>query len=514
MHVGAEPAAPAPRFATRRRGPRRPPRAGAERRRGAGRRRGRRSPRSARRACCRPRSRAARTRRGRCCRCRPPCWRPRAARGSRRAARRRRASVSRQSRPSASAAPASERARGAAAAAPPRRRPRGRPRRAAATRVAGQSAGDEDAGHRPLSSRLLSEPTPEPTKLSVVVVTHDSAAEVARSLPAIAAELRDGDELIVCDNASSDGTGERVRELAPEARACSSSAATSASAPPATPAPTAPRNELLLFLNPDAVVEPGFREAIELPLREGRGWDAWQGLVTAEGGTRRQHLGRRRPLHRDRLGRRRRPPDRRGARASRSRSASPRGACLAVAARRLGGRSAASARSSSSTTRTPTSACGSGSPAAGSGSSRARAASTSTSSTRAPHKWYYLERNRWATVIRTYPGAAASPRSPGAARDRARAAARRRRAAAGCRRSSAPDRDAARALPRLRRERAAIGDADTGPGAADRRRASSPSCSSADLDSAYLGRAARLGRCWRPCSGYWRCSAPRPRLSR
>jgi GT2 family glycosyltransferase len=43
--------------------------------------------------------------------------------------------------------------------------------------------------------------------------------------------------------------------------------------------------ELLLFLNPDAVVAPGFRDAIELPLAEGRGWTAWQGFVTAEEGT-------------------------------------------------------------------------------------------------------------------------------------------------------------------------------------------------------------------------------------
>jgi GT2 family glycosyltransferase len=42
--------------------------------------------------------------------------------------------------------------------------------------------------------------------------------------------------------------------------------------------------ELLLFLNPDARPEPGFREAIERPLANGRGWAAWQGLVTAEGG--------------------------------------------------------------------------------------------------------------------------------------------------------------------------------------------------------------------------------------
>src|SRR5262249_37603604 len=42
--------------------------------------------------------------------------------------------------------------------------------------------------------------------------------------------------------------------------------------------------ELLLFLNPDARPEPGFREAIERPLADGRGWAAWQGLVTAAGG--------------------------------------------------------------------------------------------------------------------------------------------------------------------------------------------------------------------------------------
>jgi GT2 family glycosyltransferase len=44
------------------------------------------------------------------------------------------------------------------------------------------------------------------------------------------------------------------------------------------------RGELLLFLNPDAEPAPGFRDAIERPLADERGWAAWQGLVTAEGG--------------------------------------------------------------------------------------------------------------------------------------------------------------------------------------------------------------------------------------
>jgi GT2 family glycosyltransferase len=42
--------------------------------------------------------------------------------------------------------------------------------------------------------------------------------------------------------------------------------------------------ELLVFLNPDAVAQPGFRDAIAAPLEDGSHWGAWQGLVTAEGG--------------------------------------------------------------------------------------------------------------------------------------------------------------------------------------------------------------------------------------
>jgi GT2 family glycosyltransferase len=44
--------------------------------------------------------------------------------------------------------------------------------------------------------------------------------------------------------------------------------------------------ELLLLLNPDAIPAQGFREAIERPLRERRDWAAWMGLVTAGSGAR------------------------------------------------------------------------------------------------------------------------------------------------------------------------------------------------------------------------------------
>ncbi|MGH2951630.1 MAG: glycosyltransferase family 2 protein, partial [Solirubrobacterales bacterium] len=56
-----------------------------------------------------------------------------------------------------------------------------------------------------------------PPTLSVVIVTHDSRAAIARTAPAVSAQLRDADELIVVDNASADGTPDAVRKLAPEA---------------------------------------------------------------------------------------------------------------------------------------------------------------------------------------------------------------------------------------------------------------------------------------------------------
>jgi GT2 family glycosyltransferase len=121
------------------------------------------------------------------------------------------------------------------------------------------------------------------TSLSVVVVTFNCREAVNRSLPPLVEQLADGDELIVVDNASSDGTEAAVRELAPGAMTVEPgtnlgfAAGCNAGAERAT-------GELLLLLNPDAVVRPGFRDAIERPLAEGRGWAAWMGLVTAQGG--------------------------------------------------------------------------------------------------------------------------------------------------------------------------------------------------------------------------------------
>jgi len=115
-------------------------------------------------------------------------------------------------------------------------------------------------------------------------VTHDHREAVRKALPELTGQLREDDELIVVDNASSDDTVAAVREAAPDATVIEmgSNAGFGAGCNRGADAAT---GELLLFLNPDAVPTPGFRDAIERPLADGRGWAAWQGLVTAEGGT-------------------------------------------------------------------------------------------------------------------------------------------------------------------------------------------------------------------------------------
>jgi GT2 family glycosyltransferase len=124
---------------------------------------------------------------------------------------------------------------------------------------------------------------PSAIGLSVVIVTFNSRDAIEASLPPLIEQLQPRDELIVVDNASSDGTSDRVRELAPQARllvqdrnlgfagGCNAGAAVT-------------EGELLVFLNPDAVAAPGFAEAIRRPLTEDRGWGAWMGFVTAERG--------------------------------------------------------------------------------------------------------------------------------------------------------------------------------------------------------------------------------------
>ena len=116
-----------------------------------------------------------------------------------------------------------------------------------------------------------------------MVVSFNSGEDLARSLPAISGQLRDDDELIVVDNASADGSADvaasatpavkliRNRENEGFAAACNRGA-------------DAASGDLLLLLNPDTEPRPGFRDAIVRPLSEQPAWAAWMGLLTRAGG--------------------------------------------------------------------------------------------------------------------------------------------------------------------------------------------------------------------------------------
>lgn len=114
--------------------------------------------------------------------------------------------------------------------------------------------------------------------LSVLIVAYDSRDDLRKTLPALLPELGEGDELIVVENKAGDGSAELVRELAPAARIVRMGR-NSGFAGGCNAGAEAASGDLLVILNPDAAPQPGFGEAIRRPWRDGRGWVAWQALV-------------------------------------------------------------------------------------------------------------------------------------------------------------------------------------------------------------------------------------------
>lgn len=117
--------------------------------------------------------------------------------------------------------------------------------------------------------------------LSILIVAWNSREELSCTLPALLPELGEGDELIVVDNDSADGSAEAIAELAPAARVVRSGGNLGFAAACNLGAEQV-NGDLLVILNPDAAPRPGWGEAIRRPWLEERGWVAWQALV-AEG---------------------------------------------------------------------------------------------------------------------------------------------------------------------------------------------------------------------------------------
>ncbi|MCW3068933.1 MAG: hypothetical protein JWL67_1558 [Solirubrobacterales bacterium] len=114
--------------------------------------------------------------------------------------------------------------------------------------------------------------------LAVVIVTHESAEHLRALAAAVLPQLQDDDELVIVDNASSDGTAEAARSLGDRVTLIETGenlgfAGGSHVGARATAAP------LLLFLNPDC--RPDAACFAELRGAAGRhpDWGAWQAAV-------------------------------------------------------------------------------------------------------------------------------------------------------------------------------------------------------------------------------------------
>ena len=114
--------------------------------------------------------------------------------------------------------------------------------------------------------------------LSVQIGAGDSRDDLSKTLPALLPELAQGDELILVENKAGDGSAELVGELAPAAKIVRMGRNTGF-AGGCNAGAEAAGGDLLVILNPDAAPRPGFGEAIRRPWQEGRGWAAWQALV-------------------------------------------------------------------------------------------------------------------------------------------------------------------------------------------------------------------------------------------
>jgi GT2 family glycosyltransferase len=117
----------------------------------------------------------------------------------------------------------------------------------------------------------------------VIVVTFNEQDVVGQCLEALVPQLGPGDELIVADNASQDDTLRIVRERAPGATIIEMER-NEGYMPACNEAARRASGDLLLLIDADAVVAEGFCDRIRDPMRNGSNWGTWMGLLTMDSG--------------------------------------------------------------------------------------------------------------------------------------------------------------------------------------------------------------------------------------
>jgi N-acetylglucosaminyl-diphospho-decaprenol L-rhamnosyltransferase len=331
-------------------------------------------------------------------------------------------------------------------------------------------------------------------RLSVVVVTFNSREAVMKTLPALLEQLSSDDELIVVDNASQDGTADAVAGLAPHATLVQNEE-NEGFAPACNRAAELATGDLLVLINPDAVPAPGFSEAIRRPALDGNdGWAAWMGLVTVGGHAINTSGG---VIHFTGIAW--------AGDAGRPLSEAPNtprevpfasGACLAMPRdewNRQGGFSPEFFMYCEDVDLSLRLRLAGGRL----GIEPAARVDHDYEFSKGQAKWRMLERNRWATLIRTYPGALLLLLMPALiATELALFAVSL--SGGWARQKLLATLDTLRAIPRLLRERHAI-QANRRIGAAAFAAHLTP-----DLSSAYLGRASENAVLRRLLRAYWR----------
>ncbi|HEY6760991.1 MAG TPA: glycosyltransferase family 2 protein [Baekduia sp.] len=119
--------------------------------------------------------------------------------------------------------------------------------------------------------------------ITVVIICHDSVEALESTLPALAAQLAGDDAVVLVDSGSADGGPDAVAHLLPAARRVDAGGNVGfAAGCDLGVAQTA--SELVLLLNPDAVPAPGFLDALRGAAGRHPDWGAWQALVTMHDG--------------------------------------------------------------------------------------------------------------------------------------------------------------------------------------------------------------------------------------